>query len=551
MRRILLAVLAAGLAGCQDLTRAVDAGPAVPLGAELSAPGRYIVVFDRSVADPAAEARRLTAGAGGTLLHTYRTALRGFAAELPAGAAMALAALPGVAGVEPDRVMHRAEVQAGAVWGLDRIDQRALPLSSTYEYAYTGAGVDAYVFDTGIRYTHAEFTGSERGRAYFAYDAIGDGQNGWDCDGHGTHVAGTLGGAAYGVARAVTLWSVRVLDCTGSGWVSGIIAAVDWVTANRSGPSVVNMSLAGPPVTALEDAIRRSIAAGITYVAAAGNAGTDACAVSPARIPEVITVGATDRWDYRAYYSNWGACVDWFAPGDAITSAWWDADDAAATLSGTSMAAPHAAGVAALYLEANPGATPAAVRRRLFDAATKDVVQNANGPAAHLLYSRFDLLGANAAPAAAFTHACTDLDCAFTDGSVDGDGSLVAWRWDFGDGAASTAASPSHTYAASGTYTVTLTVRDDDGAEASVSHTLEVSVPIVLTVRQTRVFELATNELAWTGASSGEVDVYRDGAIIATVPDAGTYRDAVVGSQAVVYRVCQAGTAVCSNRAAP
>jgi subtilisin family serine protease len=526
----------------------------VPTAASAStagdAAGRYIVVLRGPEGEPAAAAAALTGPWGGTVHHVYHTAVRGFAASLSPAAAAALAADPRVALVEPDQRMHATgTVQPSPTWGLDRVDQRALPLDASYGYEFTGAGTHSYIFDTGIRYTHAEFTAGDRGRAFFAYDAVGDGENGWDCNGHGTHVAGTVGGATYGVAKETTLWAVRVLDCTGGGYVSGLIAAVDWVTANHRKPAVANLSLAGPPVATLEAAIRRSIEAGVTYVVAAGNANQDACGTSPARVAEVITVGATDAWDRRAYYSNWGACVDWFAPGSDISSAWWNDDDAVQTISGTSMAAPHVAGVAAQFLQANPRATPAAVRRRLFDATTRNVVQFANSPNPHLLYSRFDSLPGNLSPAAAFTAQCSGLECQLTDGSSDADGALVRWSWDFGDGTGSTQRSPSHTFAASGNYLVSLTVHDDEGATATIQQTVSAHVPIMLTVRQTRVFELARNELSWAGATSAEVEIRRNGAVVATVPNVGTYSDPVVGSGTTTYQVCEAGSQVCSNRA--
>ncbi|HEV2146464.1 MAG TPA: S8 family serine peptidase [Longimicrobiaceae bacterium] len=558
MRRIFYLAAAAALSACADATDpGRPDGGAAPLYARAGAadviPDRYIVVFAPGVADAPGLARRLADEHGGTLHHTYRHALQGFAATLSPAGLEGIRRNPQVAYVEPDRVAGAADVQlqTGATWGLDRVDQRAMPLDGGYSYAHTGAGVHAYVFDTGIRYSHAEFANGGRGRAFFAYDAIGDGENGWDCDGHGTHVAGTVGGNVYGVAKRATLWSVRVLDCSGSGSVGGVIAGVDWVTANHRKPAVANMSLSAPAVKSFDDAVRRSIAAGVTYVVAAGNANTDACAYSPARVSEVITVGATDRYDYRAYFSNWGSCVDWFAPGDQITSGWWSADDATNTISGTSMASPHVAGAVALFLEAHPDATPAGVRKRLYEAATKDAVIGANSANAHLLLSRFDTVGANTAPIADFAYACSGWECTFTDGSVDADGQIVAWSWDFGDGSTAIARNPAHTYAASGDYVVRLTVRDDEGARHTGSRTVSARVPITLTIRQTRVFEVATNELTWSGATTQQVDVYRNGVVIATVPNTGSYNDPVVGSQTLTYQLCEAGTTVCSNRATP
>ena len=269
--------------------------------------------------------------------------------------------------------MSADATETGATWGIDRIDQRNLPLSGTYTYTHTGAGVTAYIIDTGINTTHNEFGG----RASVGYDAIGDGRNGIDCNGHGTHVSGTVGGATYGVAKGVTLKAVRVLDCTGSGTNSGVIAGVDWVTSHHSGPSVANMSLGGGASTALDNAVSNSIASGVTYGIAAGNSNRNACNYSPARTATAITVGATTSTDARASYSNYGSCLDIFAPGSSITSSWIGSNTATNTISGTSMATPHVVGVAAQYLQSNPTASAATVRNALVANGTTGKVTSA------------------------------------------------------------------------------------------------------------------------------------------------------------------------------
>lgn len=329
---------------------------------------------------------------GADVRYVYEHALKGYAATLSEDSLGALAADSRVAFIERDDTVTTVTTQDGATWGLDRIDQRSLPLSTTYTYINTGTGVKAYIIDTGIRVSHSEFGG----RAIDGYDAVDGSLPAVDCNGHGTHVSGTVGGATYGVAKGVTLVAVRVLNCSGSGTTSGVIAGIDWVTADHAAgqPAVANMSLGGSASKALDTAVRNSITDGVSYVVAAGNgnrAGIEqnACKSSPARVTEAMTVGATDQTDRKASWSNFGDCVDWFAPGVGITSAWSTSDTATNTISGTSMATPHTTGVAALYLQSNSGASPAAVRDALYALTTKGIVSSSRTANNHLLYTNF------------------------------------------------------------------------------------------------------------------------------------------------------------------
>jgi subtilisin family serine protease len=373
----LAAAVVAALAVAGSATAAPATGQIrVATGAEAVA-GSYIVGFKSGAATGSAGAVGQAAGTlagryGGAVRYTYTSAVRGFAANMSAAAARRLAADPQVAWVEQDSKVRLITTQSGATWGLDRIDQRALPLTGTYSYDTTAANVHAYIIDTGIRTTHVDFGG----RASVGTDTVGDGRNGQDCNGHGTHVSGTVGGATFGVAKGVSLVAVRVLDCAGSGTNAGVIAGVDWVTAHRISPAVANMSLGGGVSAALDQAVRNSIAAGVSYAIAAGNSNANACNSSPARTAEAITVGATDFNDNRASFSNFGACLDIFAPGVNITSDWGSSDTATNTISGTSMATPHTAGAAALFLAANATASPATVRNALVAAGSAGRVVN-------------------------------------------------------------------------------------------------------------------------------------------------------------------------------
>lgn len=343
-------------------------------------PDQYIVVFDEVSIDAlsrdgegvpsAMVAKAVVTRYGGDVHYTYDYAIKGFAGTLTAEAVAALKDDPLVTLVEPNTVVTALATESPVTWGLDRIDQRQLPLNDAYTYDNTGRGVNAYIIDTGIRSTHREFTG----RLGDGYNAVDDNNGTEDCNGHGTHVAGTVGGTVFGVAKDVTLHAVRVLNCRGSGTVAGVIAGVDWVTANHVAPSVANMSLGGGASAALDKAVQNAIASGITFALAAGNSNGDACATSPARVPEAITVGASTRTDARASFSNKGSCVDLFAPGADITSSSNGDDEKTATLSGTSMASPHVAGAAALYVELHPDAAPAEVAAALVENATNGVL---------------------------------------------------------------------------------------------------------------------------------------------------------------------------------
>lgn len=373
-------------------TESIPSTPAFSREGGEAIPGRYIVVLrDESTADVAGVAHGKARRYGASVNRTYSHALKGFVAELDASQVAALRADPDVAYVEEDQVVTASTVELNATWGLDRVDQRSLPLNSSYSYAGDGTGVTAYIIDTGILFAHSEFGG----RAVAGVDEVTVGGSAADCNGHGTHVSGTVGGSVYGVAKNVRLVAVRVLDCGGSGSTSGVIAGIDWVTANHSGPSVANMSLGGGASTALDQAVSNSIASGVTYAIAAGNGNfigraQDACRTSPSRVAEAITVSATDKTDTKASWANYGTCVDIFAPGVSITSSWYTSPTATNTISGTSMATPHVAGVAALYLGSHASASPQQVRDALVANGTGGVVKSAGkGSPNVLLFSNY------------------------------------------------------------------------------------------------------------------------------------------------------------------
>ena len=462
--------------------------------------GSYIVVFTNDVQDVEGEALKIAVRHGGKVKHTYKAALKGMAIELSDTQVAVLRAEPSVAYVEQDQTMSISTTQMGATWGIDRIDQRALPLSGTYTYNADGTGVTVYIIDTGINFTHTEYVG----RASTGIDEVTAGGTAADCNGHGSHVSGTVGGTTYGVAKQVKLVAVRVLNCSGSGTTSGVIAGIDWVTAHRVLPAAANMSLGGGFSAALNTSVENSIASGVVYAIAAGNSAADACTFSPASAPSAITVGATDITDTFASFSNYGTCVKINAPGVDITSAWIGSTTATNIISGTSMAAPHVAGAAALYLQVNPTATAAQVQNALVSNATPNVITSI-GPATPnlLLYTGFISAGPTP-PVANFTYSCSMLSCNF-DGSSSTAQAGATYSWTFGDASSGSGVTTSHTYGASGSYSVTLTVTDAIGT-SSKTQTVTVSnappAPVASFTKSCSGLTCSFNASASTNASS-------------------------------------------------
>jgi subtilisin family serine protease len=572
MRRLLGTASAIGLlvaTACSDPVSSLDqAAPDLARGAAQANDG-YIVVFNASAGDPGSEAAALARAHGGQVRSVYRNVLRGFAVRgLTATAAEAIGRNPRVAYVEPDAEARLFVTQSNATWGIDRVDQRNLPLSGSYTYNFTANTVNAYIFDTGIRLSHNEFGNRAQyvpngSNGNFVGDAHGSAA---DCHGHGTHVAGTVGGSTYGVAKSVKLWAGRVVNCSGSGTASMLIAALDWCDAGCVRPAVVNMSLGYGNVQSIRAAVEDLSSKGVTSVVAAGNGSwptgrpIDACGEAPAGAPSAITVGATSSSDTEASFSNYGTCVDILAPGVNVTSAGYGSNAATATMSGTSMATPHVVGAVALYLSEFGQKTPQQVSNALTSSATPGKIalhsRSVNGGTPNLLLYTLGFGGStptNSPPTAAFTYSCIELACSFNgSGSTDPDGTIASYAWNFGDGSTATGATVSHSYASAGTRNVTLTVTDNGGlTDNEVKSVTVSSAPtggLTLSASGYKVKGVHTADLTWSGASSATVDIYRNTTKFTTAND-GEYTDNIGarGGGSYTYRVCEAGTSICSS----
>ncbi|WP_236245096.1 S8 family peptidase [Streptomyces sp. CC210A] len=474
-----LALALGATTGAGAATPAADAPPAVgsvrTVPGATPVPGSYLVILKGGAVTAQAASRTAEALAGrhgGRVDKVWKDALHGFSARMSADQAARMAADPGVAYVEQDAEIRLQATQTNPPsWGIDRIDQRALPLNRSYTYDTTANNVTVYVVDTGVRTSHTEFGG----RAGWGHNSI-DSQN-TDCNGHGTHVAGTVGGRLHGVAKGVKIVAVKVLNCAGSGTTTSLVDGVNWVAANARRPAVANLSLGFNGVsTAADNAVRAAISRGVTFVVASNNFNTDACNHSPARVAEAITVNATDSTDRRASFSNFGRCTDLFAPGVGITSAWHSGDTATRSLNGTSMAAPHVAGAAALYLTLRPAASPATVQAALITASTKNRVTNAGtGSPNRLLFTRSQTTG--------FTVADPGSQRSFQSDPVrlqmTASGGTTPYRWTaralpLGLTINATSGVISGAARSAGTSTVHVTATDAGGRSASVTFTWQI-----------------------------------------------------------------------------
>jgi serine protease len=478
-----------------DSPLSVEPSKATSLGnvsAQSAAPLTYIVSFKPDVQDVAGLSQQLVNGHAGQLRYSYSRVLRGFAASLPPQAIEALARNESVQRIELDRVIEVTEgpTSSNVSWGLDRVDQSKLPLDGKYSNSGTGAGVHAYIIDTGIRPSHVEF-GS---RVSTGFTTIDDGHGVVDCHGHGTHVAGILAGATSGIARAATIHPVRVFDCEGGGGtISSLLAGMEWVAVNAVRPGVVNMSLVTDSLSpAINEAAERLVSLGFPVAVAAGNWASDACSYSPASAPSVLTVAATNRLDQQPSWSNFGSCVDLYAPGSAIVSAWMTSDTTYSLLGGTSMASPHVAGAAALYLQGHPSATADEVSSAIIAATSKDVLSALGGGSPNRMLVVTSLSSdtppssppssppaENGSPTASFTYSCKGGGrCTFDASSSKDDVGIVRYTWNYGDTSpltSTTQIKSSHRYARQGSYVVTLIVTDGQGVSSIAARSVQVN----------------------------------------------------------------------------